>query len=139
MNYLSLYIEFNEAKVEVVTSELVEFLKNALTIAITSAEQAALKTAIDKVFTGLSKSDQDAWIFHQSSSGYNSAWEYRLLYSFPRGTSTKSFLTLVLTFFIESKVEKEKILFITTKDIGNFKVELTTCKLLVLEGFKAKP
>nr|QCZ41222.1 Cyt-Co [Conidiobolus obscurus] len=127
----------NEAKVELMVTELVDFLKNALAVAVSGGEELALKTAIDKVFTGLSKSNQDAWIFHQASSGYNSAWEYRLLYSFPRGDSKKSFLTLVLTFFIESKVEKEKILWITTKDISNFKVELTSCKLLVLDTFKA--
>ncbi len=119
------------------TDELVNFLKTALAVAVTGGEALALKEAIAKVFTGLSKSDSNAWIFHEASSGYNSAWEYRLLYSFPRGESTKSFQSLVLTFFIESKVEKEKILWITTKDISNFKVQLTTCKLLVLEGFKA--
>jgi len=138
--------------VDVMVGKITTFLKDALSIVLSTTEVTALAANILATFTDLKDSESKDWASWSSEEDQsNSSWEYRLLYAVPVDSNFKKtnpqaaadedyFYALVttttLTADISTKTEWWGLEKTTTK---NFSAEITAMELIVGNKFKNPP
>ena len=119
--------------------KIVKFLVQALAIALTGNEIAALKLAIEVVFTGLKYAKEGGFAsFRKSSQAHYSSWEYRILFAFPNPDLPTDFYSMVTTIQINADIEEESSWWgLTSSSKKNFSASVSALRLVVTKGFKS--
>jgi hypothetical protein len=119
---------------------IADYMANSLRVQV---DREALREKINATFTNLkTSSDSDFLHFHSSSSGTNSCWEYRVLFSIDSSFSQNPdrFHALVATIFLSADIfEEEEWWGLSREYRSDFSVEIRSVELLVRDDFNAPP
>lgn len=97
-----------------------------------------LRKVILTTFTNLKEANQSGWAdFYKESSGTNSSFEYRVVFSTPHPHSLDTFSAIVMTILLKADIVTESSWWgLESSTMKNFGAMIKTMKIHVEKGFK---
>lgn len=135
-------IQQHNAVVSAMIGKIVELLKEAVGVVLGTTQLSQLQSAITDAFTSLAPQQGDAWIFWQKEEAHKTTYTYNILFAIQNEMTGSLLLGLPVGMVITVNVEKERVLFITTKDIEDYNVTVQAIKVArpldssLLNGFQ---
>ncbi|KZT27161.1 hypothetical protein NEOLEDRAFT_1168319 [Neolentinus lepideus HHB14362 ss-1] len=121
-----------EISLDNVLGWVVDTLHDVLTVKI---EKSELKTTITNVFTNLEWSHSSGFL-SSSSSGSNTAWEYRTVYKYAGDDHPDKFQSMVTSIVLSADVSKVSNLMLDATK-SHFNSHIKVAKLEVIKGFES--
>ncbi|SFX64896.1 toxin [Thermoactinomyces sp. DSM 45891] len=85
-----------------------------------------LTAAMQSTFTNLHTQEDSAWVFWSDEGSYNTTYLYNMLFGMSTTLIGPDYVSVVpMGFEISVDIEKEKVLWVTVKDIHRYSVRLT--------------
>lgn len=125
------------ATVEVMVNKIVDFLRSALSVVLTSTEIEALRANVEATFTNLETATDEGWAsFSYNNIAQNSSYEYRVLFAFPNADLPDWFYSLVTTIKLTADIREQSSWWgLVSSSSKNFSAEITAMELIVQQGF----
>lgn len=127
-----------ESTVTTMVDRIVNFLKDALAVALDAQTLKELAATITATFTSLKgESDSSFLQFGKSSHKNNSAWEYRIQFAVPNPDINTYFYSLVTTIRLEADVSEESGWWgLTSSSSKNFSATIEAMELIVEQSYR---
>jgi hypothetical protein len=136
--YKSTSIARSESTVKTMVDKIVNFLVEALSVAMDDGAIKALTSTIEATFTNLKEKSSNGFLdFNKSNDGSNSSWEYRIQFAFLNPDLEDYFYSLVTTIKLEANVSDESAWWsLVSSSSKSFSATIDAMKLVVKKGFK---
>ncbi|TFK50723.1 hypothetical protein OE88DRAFT_1659757 [Heliocybe sulcata] len=121
-----------EISLDSVLGWVVDTLTDTLQIKVPKSE---ISTTLTNVFTNLEWSHSSGWI-SSTSSGSNTAWEYRTVYKYAGDEHSDKFQSMVTSIVLSADVSKTSN-FVAAATKSHFNSRIKVAKLEVTKGFKS--
>ena len=113
-------------EVSVMVDEVMKLLSTVVGIALDEGTESFKKfrDTIEQGFTNLSAQKDGAWIFWSSEQEHKTTYTYNILFAIANAKTGSVMAAAPIGLTVTVDVEKEKVLWITTKDKHNYEVNV---------------
>ncbi|NER22488.1 MAG: delta-endotoxin CytB [Symploca sp. SIO1C2] len=119
-------------QVSAMVNEVMELLKNMIGVVLEEGTPTykKFKGAIEGGFTNLNKDKDSAWIFWSKDTANKTTYTYNILFAIANQSTGAVMVAAPIGLTIEVDVDKEKVLFFTTKDKSNYSVTVQSMNVV---------